>query len=390
MKTRILAALVLVLILYLSVGLVAVQGAGPQSWTEVTAPGFGDRNNLNIYSLASFGGQLYAGTWYSGTTGAQLWRQNTNGTWTAMTTDGFGYATNNGIDHLLEFNGHLYAGTEVDGGTGGELWQSGNGLNWTRIVSQGFGDTTNGEIFRLTAFDNMLYASTWSYTTTHGTEIWRSGTGNVGDWTRVVTNGFNNDLKNEVALSSEIFNGYLYVGTLNSTTGGEVWRTFDGTSWEQVNSDGFGTVNNRGVSALAGFGGFLYAGTHGKPGVLGDQVYRCQVCDGSDWTRVVDNGFGNVTSSGMSALEVYGNLLYLDLGNYTTGMQVWRSSNGTTWAKEGNNFTPNLQYNGGPYWDNSVTVFNNRIYLGTTTDSKGQGGNIWANLFTLLIPIVMR
>jgi hypothetical protein len=377
--------------LVLALGLAAsVQGAAPQSWAEVNTSGFGNRNNTTVPALASFGGQLYAGTYYSGTLGAQLWRQNTDGSWTSVITNGFGNPANNGIDHLLEFNGQLFASTEVDGGTGGEVWRSSEGLNWSPVVTQGFGDSTNGEVFRLTTFNNALYASTWSYTATHGTEIWRTSTGNTGDWTRVVTGGFNNSTKNAAAISSELFNGYLYVGTYNSTNGGAVWRTNDGTIRTPVNADGFGTANNTGISALAAFNGFLYAGTLGKTSVSGTQLWRCQTCDGSDWTKVVDNGFGNVNTSGLSALEVYGNHLYFVLGNYTSGMQVWRSMNGTNWERDLTNFTPSGQYNGGPYGDNSVIVFNNRLYIGTTTDIRGQGGNIWASLFNLYLPMVIR
>lgn len=114
-----------------------------------------------------------------------------SGHWTSVVTDGFGGQYNIGIDHLIEFNGKLYAGTwnstpnppYTD--TGGEIWRSSNGMEWEKVVSGGFGDRYNGEVFHMAVFDNQIYASTWVVTTTHGTRIWRSATGNAGDWTQV-------------------------------------------------------------------------------------------------------------------------------------------------------------------------------------------------------------
>ena len=80
------------------------------------------------------------------------------------------------------------------------------------------------------------------------------------DWSQVNTDGFG-DGNNSSSSSMTLFDGYLYVGTENSTTGGEVWRTSNGTSWSQINSNGFGDANNTGVNSLASFGGSLYAGT---------------------------------------------------------------------------------------------------------------------------------
>ena len=39
-----------------------------------------------------------------------------------------------------------------------------------------------------------------------------------------------------------VFEGSLYVGTINQTDGAQVWRYDDGTTWTQVNEDGFGNV----------------------------------------------------------------------------------------------------------------------------------------------------
>jgi len=67
-------------------------------------------------------------------------------------------------------------------------------------------------------------------------------------WTQVNGDGFG-DFNNKSACPTVVFEGYLYAGTKNVTTGGEIWRTkgIGGppfTDWEQVNTDGFGDSNN--------------------------------------------------------------------------------------------------------------------------------------------------
>lgn len=380
---------VFVLAAFTTVGLMPLIAQAAAGWQQVSPNGFGNAQNDVVCTLTSFGGQLYAATHNANNQGAGIWRTSGGSTWTQVMAGGFGDVNNVGIDHLFEFNGQLYAGTWVEAGTGGEVWRSNNGSNWTRVVSQGFGDTTNGEVFRFTAFNNMLYASTWSYTDTHGAEIWRTSTGNAGEWVQVVANGFNNDANNAAVLSFQSFDGYLYAGTWNSATGGEIWRTNNGTTWTQVNTDGFGSSNNRGISALAVFNGALYASTVGKAGSAGVSVWRCQTCDGSDWTQVVANGFGDVATRLSSALEVFNGHLYLVVGNSSTGMQVWRSSTGEngTWEQVGSGGLGDAT-NTQPYWDNSVTVFNQRLYIGTTNWNKG--GAVWASLYDLFLPLVLK
>lgn len=141
----------------------------------------------------------------------------------------------------------------------------------------------------------------------------------------------------------------------------------------QVNADGFGDTGNAGVSALSAFDGYLYAATHHSiPG--GAQVWRCQVCDGSDWTKVVSNGFGNTDTRRMPALEVFDNNLYVGIGNNFTGIEVWRTANGTNWEQVGFNGFGDVR-NRATYYDNAVTTLNNSLYIGT--ENYADGGEIW-------------
>jgi uncharacterized protein YjiK/outer membrane biosynthesis protein TonB len=349
---------------------------GVPDWEQTNINGFGDWQNLAVLSLTPFDGQLYAGTYHQA--GAQLWRASNGQTWNSVITAGFGDTDNVGVDHLYEFNGDLYAGTWNDNGSGssgGQIWRSADGSAWSQVVSGGFDKSTNGEVFRFVEFNSQLYASTWSYDTAiHGGEIWRSSTGDNGTWSRVVDDGFG-DSDNTSAISFEIFNNYLYAGTGNESTGGEIWRSASGDagSWAQVNTDGFGDSGNTDVTALADFNGYLYAITHHEQGG-GAQIWRCQTCDGTDWTQVVADGFGDSGVRGIPGLQVYNNKLYAVVGHYVNGLEVWRSSDGTNWSQVGYAGFGDSN-NDVPYWDNSLAIFENSLYIGNW--NVANGGEVW-------------
>ncbi len=371
---------------------------GVPDWRQSNLNGFGNRQNVDVLSLESFGGSLYAGTYNpDGGNGAQLWRFGNS--WAAVMTNGFNDAANVGIDDLIEFKGNLYAGTWNED-NGGQIWRSANGSSWAQVVDQGFDDRTNGEIFSLAVYSNTLYASTWSYTSTHGAEIWRSDTGNSDDWEQAADNGFDGDAANRSVTAMGVFNGYLYAGTDNwssttiTSTGAEVWRCqeCDGSDWVPVNTGGFGTVNNIGVSALAEFDGHLYASTVTQDG-FGMEVWRCDACNApGDWERVVENGFDNSATGDLSALEVYTGQLHLIVGNSTTGLEIWRSDTGDLddWEQVGFAGLGDSN-NRAPYWDNSVAVFDDDLFLGTINEANG--GEVWHSLNldqSIYLPVLLR
>ncbi len=367
---------------------------GVPDWAQTNINAFGDNRNQNVTSLSPFKSNLYAGTYNWSGNGAQLWRKNGGSGWTSVTANGFGNSANVGINHLFEFKNNFYAATWADETNGGEVWRSSSGDSgsWTKVVSSGFGDATNGEVFRLAEFNNRIYASTVSFTDTHGTEIWRSSSGDSGSWSRVVNDGFDGDSDNVIAMSLEVFNGYMYAGTYNWVTGTEIWRSSNGDSgsWGKINTDGFGDQYNFYIS-LNTFNGYLYAGTYNyydsdNPGA---ELWRCQTCDGTDWTELTSaKGFGDPENRQISSLVVFNNSLYAFTHNRTTGIEVWCSNNGTDWEQVNiGGFGDSLNYN--PYWDNSTTVFNNALYVGTR--NNGHGGEVWVYLGKrIFLPLTMR
>jgi streptogramin lyase len=369
---------------------------GVPGWKQVNVNGFGYRTSYLVGTLASFDNRLYAGM-YNPDTGAQLWRKSPGASWTTVFTDGLGDTSNVAVDHMIEFGGELYLGTwnQTDGGSnGGQIWRSKTGdpsaSDWDKVASRGFTSTNNSEVFRFVKFDNQLYAATWNPTT--GGELWRSSTGNSGSWVPVMTGGFD-DVDNNVLASLTEFNGVLYAGTYNDDTGAEVWRSFTGTAggWTQVNTDGFGDAYNRDVT-LEPFNGYLYAGIYNytdsdNPGA---ELWRCQQCSNpDDWEQVaIAKGFGDTENRAIRSLVAFDGKLYAFTINLTSGIEVWQTTNGTVWEQVGPDGLGDSN-NWAPYWDNSTTVFNDNLYVGTW--NPAHGGEVWLYLDKqVFLPLVLR
>jgi hypothetical protein len=272
---------------------------------------------------------------------------------------------------------------------GGGIWyhSTSNPDAWISNMWDGFGDEGNKEVLRLGELRGQLYAGTWKYDGS-GAEVWRRADGAA--WSQVNDDGFG-DTGNDSVLSFAVFGDHLYAGTFNSTTGGEVWRSLDGTVWDQVNDDGFGAAANRGVSGLAVFRDYLYAITAGTAPDQGAQVWRCQYCEGGAyWEAVVDDGFGDSENAGLSGLEVFQGALYAVVGNESTGLQVWRTTDGTDWQRS---WSPGFGQadNVHPYWDNALTVYGDSLWAGTLNSTSG--GEVWQSAclsYETYTPLVCR
>jgi len=359
------------------------------NWVQIAEASFNKPENIAIQSLSQFTNPARENYYFlsalNPTTGAQLWQRQLAGnsglrpTWSLITKDGFGNPANIGIAHLLQFKDQIYAGTASNEKNGGEVWRSANGTKWDQVVAGGFSDPTNAEIVRLIEFDSQLYASTRSLSNRHGGEIWRSNTGDAGDWERVAADGFG-DSDNQSVSALVIFNKTLFAGTSNPAIGPQVWRSANGADWTPVTLDGFGAGNQagQGVTAFAVFADELYVATAGAPdSPYGVEVWRCQVCEGGDWTRVVENGFGNAELSGTAALVVHKDQLYLVAGNKASGLEGWRTASGTEWeaVSEGGFSNPN---NAGVFSGNSVVSMKGRLLVGTWNEVEG--GQLWVYL----------
>ena len=329
-------------------------------WVQINTDGFGNPANKQIPSLTEFKGHLYAGVWQSqnADTYAEVWRTD-GSSWERVD-----HRRINGCAALIAYKEYLYCGSWGHENGKGRIWRSVDGLSWTEDVNY-----TSEGIARFAEYNERLFASTWGQTGV-GTKIWVSDNG--VDWELSNTPGFN-DNHNLGAISSEIFLGKLYWGTMNPQNGAQIWRT-NGISYEQVMRDGFGSVDNSGISALATFVDYLFAVTADSTNI---EVYRS--ADGMKWENVFILPMYRYPLGEylMNGLEVYDGYLYLVGRNDITGLEVWRTANGTKWTQvsfggfaDANNHLS--------YWDNGITIFQDKLFIATINQITG--GEIWTFL----------
>ena len=142
--------------------------------------------------------------------------------------------------------------------------------------------------------------------------------------------------------------------------------------WQQVNSNGFGDPLELEVSALEAFNGYLYAGTHNvvdpAPIFDGARIFRSQ--DGVMWTPGTQPGFSNPHDSAAPAIldfVVFGNRIYASTGWGGNPAQIWRASNGVSWA-------PMVSSGfGDPDIHDiaALAVYNGMIYAGASSQVNG-------------------
>ena len=361
---------------------------GAPGWQQANTSGFGDVKDEVVKSLEVYNNQLYAGTG-NYTEGGQIWRSSNGITWTAVSERGLGSGNVfSFVYDMIGFKGQLYAGIGnwTNGGVGGQVWRcticDGSTNDWQKVVDNGFGSADNAGIANFAVFNNMLYAS--SFNLGKGVEIWRSSTGNLDDWTSVVSAG-NGDANTFDAYLTAA-NGYLYAAVENSADGMEIWQTATGNEgeWNRIVTGGFGdATNDLYTGGLVVFGSDLYVGTGSDSGLA--RVYRYH---NGAWGQVGSDGFGDPHNSAISgSLTVFDGALYAAVTNSITGMEVWSSPDGTNWSQvntDGFGDSDNVRTVG----NNSTAVFNNSLYLGVwNTD---QGGEVWRTLNQVFLPLVMR
>ncbi len=159
--------------------------------------------------------------------------------------------------------------------------------------------------------------------------------------------------------------------------------------WSQVNINGFGYRGNGEVSAMAPFGGQLYAGTTNSNGA---QLWRSS--DGITWSAVMTNGFGNPKNVGIEHLLEFNGSLYAGVWNSantgcstSNGGEIWRSADGSTWSRVAQKGFDNDPLNAEIY---RFAVFNNTLYAATWSWSPTHAGEIWSSTdgsaWTIAVP----
>ena len=178
----------------------------------------------------------------------------------------------------------------------------------------------------------------------------------VPSFREVATGGFGNRY-NLYAWSMQVFNGRLFVGTMNQKTGGEIWA-YDGAQWQKVLQQNLRRTGNTGFSSMVIFRGFLYTG--GTNDTNGAELWR--TADGVRWRKIVSGGFGDKNNESVRGVAVFHNQLYIGLQNASgSGGQLWRSSNGTAFEPvntDGFGDATNISMH-------SMAILKDQLYIGT-------------------------
>jgi SAM-dependent methyltransferase len=239
-------------------------------WRAVSEPGFGDPDNVAVIELAVFADQLYAGT-VNPRTGFQLWKSDAAGPapyhWRRVLAAGaYRGAANEAALSLTQFGDALYVGTGIQGGGFDRVHDVGPAAaeiirvfandDWELVVGAsrptpvgfavpasgigpGFGNFFTGYVWRLCEHAGSLYAGTWDWSVF----LPYLASSRVPSWfTRIV---------DDVGLDT----------IMREEGGADLWRSTDGTTWEQVTRTGFGNAYNAGIRTFASTPHGLFLGT---------------------------------------------------------------------------------------------------------------------------------
>ncbi len=124
--------------------------------------------------------------------------------------------------------------------------------------------------------------------------------------------------------SVAVFENQLYVSVYNAVTGIEIWRKTAAGPWEQANSDGFGDSGNTGTNygnATAEFLGRLYVGTLNSAD--GGELWRMLQPYGVDLSP-------DASLSGAAGTQVHYTLTITNTGDTADVFDLTRT--GHTWA----------------------------------------------------------
>lgn len=232
---------------------------------------------------------------------------------------------------------------------------------WRQTNINGFGKWQNG-VWTLEVFQDQLYAGAGNWD--EGATVWRTGDGTT--WNQVSEYGFSATYTNTnpTVVDMIVFNNQLYAGVGWGGSPGQVWRSSNGTSWGQVVPDGFGNSDNFVVAPFGIFNNVLYSATGNDNGV---EIWRSATGNSGTWSNVASAGNGNTNNRHPTGFIQFGSDFYLAVENPTDGMEVWKTSDGATWARvlQGGFGDPDNSESGG------FAILGNYLYLGTRNDTTG-------------------
>jgi hypothetical protein len=284
-------------------------------WHSVGATPSGPPGWVYVGAMAVHQDELYVGGEFQ-RIGANSPMQNI-AKWDGSAWDSLANGADDTIDALTVYNSQLYAAGSFGsiGSAVAERIAMWNGSNWSAL-----GDGCDSQVWALAEFDGQLYVG-GQFTTAGGQPAEHIARWDGDSWS-TVGNG-----TNQAVRAFAVYNEELYVGGWFTEAGGlpaTHIAKWDGGSWSTVG----GGVDDD-VLALAVYNNKLYAG--GRFTTAGGEGASCIAqWDGVGWSPV-----GAGMSGPVRTLTVYNNELYAGGDFYVAGLQVaphiarW---NGNTWS----------------------------------------------------------
>ena len=233
-------------------------------------------------------------------------------------------------------------------------------------------------------------------TTHNGPEIWAYNGDGSTNWIKVSDNpsmpGKSFLYGGEATQFLIVFQDYLYAGTVYGQNApvkenGQLWRTnnpVNGSSWTKVFDYDDWLANPAGgdrgdlMSAVV-FDGFLYVSARAiEAGKEHPEIFRS--ADGVNWTKVVDNGFNNVTDRFAYPFEVFDGKLYVSVRNDIDGTGLWRTSDGQNWEQVNIDGMAADMYQRDRDMIRQLIVYNGYLYAIIRNDYLG-AGNWWIEIW---------
>jgi hypothetical protein len=358
------------------------------------------RTMVGVYNNQLFAGM---GGTLRGSSDIFVYDKSTNG-WTYSFIDD---DPNNGYEMVASmavYNGKLYTG--LGGGTNsfeGDV-RVFDGTTWTTLptnnLSCGVGTPPCNNVGGAAFYDAVRSMAVYQCSTcltpslyigmgigngvTGAGDVWRCTFCDGTDW-QMVWDSTNNPSANYYGTvnAMAVYNNQLYIGlgSINSTATADVKRcsVCNGSDWTTILNN---AATYRSVRSMAVFNGQLYIG-YGDDGVAiagnGD-IQRCTACDGvtpGDLQSVFDGGGYPENYEGVNAMLPFNGFFYIGLGNPGTtattpgdgDIKRCRVCDGTDWS---------VAYNDVGTYDavHSLAVFDGELYAGFG-NSSSQDGDIW-------------
>jgi hypothetical protein len=236
-----------------------------------------------------------------------------------------------------------------DMSNGAEIWRYEGGLlgrTWDKVVDGGLGDRYNMGVREMTVWDDpddspdrgpAIFATT--YNAKHGCEIWRSFNGT--SWEVVVGRGadlgpgFGFGDGNDSGRALAAMGDYVYAGVMRAN-GGQIWRSANGSDWEYVTScqdlerSSF-WINFIGSMAMSDMRLFDDDNDGVEELFVGTwRLFGFSVYrydpDTNKWSNVAMYGIKNWSTSGVSKLVPFNGRLWILTINYLQGFDVYASN----------------------------------------------------------------